>query len=336
MKNANYSKLNQDGMIPVGTPVSSGDVILGKIIHFTEGNRTQQCSSTVYTGHAGVIDQVTRVPVDGGYDIVYVKVRIDMIPTVGDKFNNRHGQKGVCGKVIPERDMPFTANGMRPDIIINPHAIPSRMTVGMLLEMLYGKYAVLRGKRFDGTVFDFDSQDTDPMVERASRLIQELATENGQEGMLPMGCEKMYNGFTGELLADEVFVGPVYLQRLKHIVADKIHFRATGSRTGLTHQPPEGRQKNGGLRIGDMEKDCFIAHGTADCVHELMLDSDSHVCKICQRCGIFANKKRGRDVWYCMNCQSTDIANVKMPYSFKLLTEELKAAGIGLEFSVGE
>jgi DNA-directed RNA polymerase II subunit RPB2 len=181
--------------------------------------------------------------------LVKVKMRSMRIPQLGDKFASRHGQKGTMGMMYSQEDMPFTVEGISPDLIINPHAVPSRMTIGHLIECLYSKVASIKGEEADGTPFQ------DITVEDISRELHKL-------GYQCRGNEVLYNGRTGRKLDSMVFIGPTFYQRLRHMVDDKIHSRSRGPVQILTRQPTEGRSRDGGLRFGEMERDCIISHGT--------------------------------------------------------------------------
>ncbi len=194
------------------------------------------------------MDQVLLTTNDQGLRFVKVRIRSVRTPQIGDKFSSRHGQKGTCGMTYTQEDMPFTAEGISPDIIVNPHAIPSRMTIGHLVECLMGKVAALQGMEGDATPF------TDVTVENISNMLHEL-------GYQRRGNEVCYNGHTGRQMGAMLFLGPTYYQRLKHTVDDKIHSRGRGPTQMLTRQPMEGRSRDGGLRFGEMERDCIISHG---------------------------------------------------------------------------
>lgn len=238
----------------------------------------------------------------------------------------RHGQKGTLGITLPASDMPFTKDGIQPDIIINTHAIPSRMTVGQLIECLVGKVSAIRGHETDGTPFN------KPNIEAYKDILESLGYERN-------GYEYLYNGMTGEKLMAQIFIGPTYYQRLKHMVSDKIHSRATGPRTVLTHQPPEGRSRDGGLRFGEMERDCIISHGLARFLKERLVETaDVYVCYTCAECGLFAQRMLRRDnkeystandTYWCPACKNkTNINKIKIPYAFKLLLQELMSMSI--------
>ncbi|CAG8678606.1 11183_t:CDS:2, partial [Dentiscutata heterogama] len=228
-----------------------------------------------------------------GMKFVKVRVRSTRIPQMGDKFASRHGQKGTIGITYRQEDMPFTSEGITPDLIINPHAIPSRMTIGHLVECLLGKVSTLTGQEGDATPF------TDVTVEAISHSLR-------QNGYHSRGFEVMYNGHTGRKLAAQVFLGPTYYQRLKHMVDDKIHSRARGPVQILTRQPVEGRSRDGGLRFGEMERDCMISHGVAMFLKERLFDaSDAYRIHVCDICGLMAIANLKKNTFECKACKNT-------------------------------
>lgn len=240
--------------------------------------------------------------------------------------NSAHGQKGIIGLTLPQADMPFTKNGITPDLIINPNGIPSRMTVGQLIECLVAKVSALRGHVTDGSPF----QSID--LEKVKDVLESLGYNRN-------GYEYLYNGMTGRKLKSMIFIGPTYYQRLKHMVSDKIHARARGPRTILTRQPPEGRSRDGGLRFGEMERDSIIGHGCAKFLKERMLDTaDPYTTRVCTKCGLFAAREANKnnksyptnnDLYRCKACKNnTHIAKIRIPYAFKLLIQELVAMNI--------
>jgi len=317
MKNLNYEKLDTDGMVLPGTRVTGEDVLIGKIVSTPEGLRD---ASTAMRGtEEGVVDRVVLTTKDG-YRYVRIRIKSLRIPQMGDKFASRHGQKGTIGIVLPEEDMPFTSDGVTPDIIINPHAIPSRMTIGHLVECLLGKVSAMTGEEGDATPFAGQS------VEKIGEVLE---TFNFQK----RGLEVMHSGLSGRKLRSQIYIGPTYYQRLKHMVADKMHARAKGPLQVLTRQPVEGRSREGGLRFGEMERDCMISHGAASFLRERLCDvSDKFEVFVCNACGVFCAGNRERGIFSCQNCGTrTDISAVHMPYAFKLLTQEMMAMGISMQ-----
>jgi DNA-directed RNA polymerase II subunit RPB2 len=244
-------------------------------------------------------------------------------PSVIIGNSSRHGQKGTVGNIVPECDMPFTKDGLRPDVIINPHAIPSRMTIAQLKETLLGKVLLELGMFGDGTSFgDLD--------------IKTIAQELQRVGYESYGNEIMYNGLTGEQLETSIFIGPVFYQRLKHMVNDKQHSRSIGPMVNLTRQPAEGRSRDGGFRVGEMERDVMIAHGASRFCRERLYDaSDKYSVHVCKKCGMMASfndgNKKGADftIHLCRTCgNKTDFARVEIPYAFKLMSQELQTINV--------
>ncbi|MHA2023340.1 MAG: DNA-directed RNA polymerase subunit beta, partial [Candidatus Thorarchaeota archaeon] len=267
-------------------------------------------------GEEGVIDSVMITEAPTGNKLVKVKVRTQKIPEIGDKFASRHGQKGVIGLIVPQHDMPFTSEGISPDLIMNPHAVPSRMTIGHTLEILGCKAASMSGVDYDPTAFE--PTDYDGMKEVLR-----------QHGFKPNGKEVMYNGKTGEKITAEIYIGVTYYQRLKHLVSNKMHARSRGPVQILTRQPTEGRARDGGLRFGEMERDTLIGHGASMLLLERLLkESDMVVELVCEKCGSIAVADQIRKKKYCPVCDSTDVHPVEMSYAFKLLLNELKALNI--------
>jgi len=252
-----------------------------------------------------------------GTKMVKVRIRSVRIPQVGDKFASRHGQKGIVGMLYKQSDLPFTEEGIVPDIIMNPHAIPSRMTIGHLLESLLSKVSALEGLIGDGTPF------SNLKIKTVSDRLEKLEYNK-------YGWEVMYNGFTGGKIKSPIFIGPTYYQRLKHLVDDKIHSRARGPVQILTRQPSEGRSRDGGLRFGEMERDCMISHGSAIFLKDRLMDqSDAFEIFVCDLCGFLAIGNRKQDIFECKNCDNTvSISLIKIPYACKLLFQELMAMAI--------
>jgi DNA-directed RNA polymerase II subunit RPB2 len=249
--------------------------------------------------------------------MVKVRVRSERIPQIGDKFSARHGQKGTIGMTYRQEDMPFTSQGITPDIIINPHAIPSRMTVGQLLECLSGKVGSLKGELRDSTAF------TNKMD------VNDLVKEMHDLGYQKHGNERLFNGHTGKMMHSSIFIGPTYYQRLKHMVEDKIHSRSKGPVQNLTRQPVEGRSRDGGLRFGEMERDCIISHGSANFLKErLFYQSDPYRIHTCDDCGLMAVGDIENKRFYCKGCGNHRVSQVQIPYACKLLFQELMGIGV--------
>jgi len=257
------------------------------------------------------VDKVLLTSNESDTTIVKVQTRQTRRPEVGDKFSSRHGQKGVTGIIVKQEDMPFNNQGIVPDIIMNPHGFPSRMTVGKMMELLSGKAGILSGTFQYGTCFGGSK------VEDMSEILI-------QNGFNYAGRDSLTCGLTGELLPAYVYFGPIYYQRLKHMVQDKMHARATGPRAVLTRQPTEGRSRAGGLRLGEMERDCLIAYGASQLLLErLMLSSDRHEVDVCEQCGMM-----GFHGW-CQTCKSSKgVSRMVIPYAAKLLIQELGSMNI--------
>jgi len=322
MKQGNYSKLNDQGYVAEETEIFNNDIIIGKVSPIQptgNNNKVSKDSSEQFKSNIpGVIDRVhTGIYNSEGYEMYNVRVRMERKPIIGDKFSNRHGQKGTLGIALPQRDMPFTEEGMIPDMIMNTHCIPSRMTVGQLVECIASKEAAINGHFVDGTPF------SDYNVKEIPEILTKL-------GYSSYGTETMYNGLTGKKIEAKIFIGPTYQVRLNHMVQDKVHGRARGPRQALTRQPLEGRSRDGGLKIGEMEKDAIIAHGMGQFLKERMMEtSDITKVYVCDDCGLFASKVIDKDYYNCKSCHNTTrISAVVIPYACKLLFQELMAVNI--------
>ena len=323
LKPGSYEKLNENGFVNENTIVDSSDIIIGKVIPVknstVNGNQVYRDNSTsLRNNESGVVDKVYVNRNAEGHRFCKIRVRTERIPTIGDKFSSRHGQKGTVGIIYRQEDMPFSANGITPDIIINPHAIPSRMTIAQLMECILGKAGTLLGGYGDGTPF------SGLTVEDIADVLQNKC------GYDKHGDEILYNGITGEQLPTKIFMGPTFYQRLKHMVEDKMHSRANGPMVLLTRQPAEGRARDGGLRFGEMERDCMISHGTLQFLKERMLDvSDNYRMFVCNICGLTASVNPDKNIYKCKACDNyINFSEVRLPYSCKLLIQELESMSI--------
>jgi DNA-directed RNA polymerase subunit B len=319
-----YRLLEEDGIISPESEVKGGDVLvgrtspprfLGKLDTFSStANIRKDTSTRVRYGENGVVNKVVVTESEDGAPLIRVDVRETRSPEIGDKFASRHGQKGVVGLVVPEQDIPFTASGIRPDILFSPNGLPKRMTVAHMIEALAGKVGALAGRYINGTSF---------LSEHAADLRQQLF----ELGFRDDGTELLIDGRTGKQVPARIFVGNMYYLRLKHQVADKMQSRARGPIALLTRQPTEGKAKEGGLRLGEMEKECFIAHGASLLMKE-RFDSDKAIIWVCERCGDIAIHDVYKNKAYCLCGEKTKVAPIEMSYAFKLFIDELKSLHI--------
>ena len=320
VKPFNYDKLGEDGFVPKNTYVDTNDVCVGKVMpHNNHGVVTYRDTSTQIKGNdEGYIDQNYQSVNGDGYKFCKIKLRQYRKPVIGDKVASRSAQKGTIGMTYKQHDMPFSKNGITPDIIMNPHAVPSRMTIGQLMECIMGKAACHLGTYGDSTPF------TDCSVESIANILERSGYER-------YGNEVLYNGRTGQQIQTEIFIGPTYYQRLKHMVCDKMHGRgSSGPLVSLTRQPAEGRARNGGLRFGEMERDAIVAHGASVFLKERMIDvSDHFKCFICNKCGLICTANPERNIYKCNNCKNNaEISQVRIPYAMKLLMQELMSMSV--------
>ncbi|MBI3036938.1 DNA-directed RNA polymerase subunit B [Candidatus Woesearchaeota archaeon] len=316
-----YRFLEEDGIIYPEAQVKEGDVVIGKTSpprflssmeqYSLSAETRRESSATMKHGEEGIVDLVIITENNEGNKLVQVKIRDQRVPEVGDKFSSRHGQKGVVGLIVPEADMPFTASGIKPDIIFSPHSIPTRMTMAHLIELIAGKAGALLGRPIDGTVFDAEPEES-------------VRKELLRLGFRDNGLETVFNGETGEAFEVGIFVGDMYYLRLKHMVANKIHSRARGPIQLLTRQPTEGRAKEGGLRLGEMEKDTFVAHGAAMLLKE-RFDADRTIVPVCENCGMVAIYDEFKRRSYCQVCGESSISFIEVSYAFKLILDEFKS-----------
>jgi len=328
-----YRDLEDDGIVYTEATVGPDSVMIGKtspprflgsLEEFNiDANTRRESSIILGEGVHGKVDMTFLTENEEGNRLIQTRLRELRIPEIGDKFASRHGQKGVIGLLIPHVDMPFSSRGTVPDIIFSPHSIPSRMTVSHLLEVVSGKVGALAGKYIDATTFDNPTE-------------EDLRKELLGLGFSEDGKETFYNPLTGERLEAKIYSGSIFYLKLKHMVKNKIHARAAGRIQLLTRQPVEGRAMGGGLRLGEMEKDCLVAHGAALLLKE-RFDSDKTVLHVCENCGTFATYDGYRNKAVCTRCGGdTKVTPVEMSYAFKLLLDEIRSTGIDSKISLKE
>ena len=326
-KNTSYASVADNGIPILNATLQENDVIIGKVVNLRNdaaGYAYRDASTTHKNTEACRIDGVWQDKNSDGYPFVKVRVVSERVPQVGDKFSSRHGQKGTVGMLLNEEDMPFTGSGLRPDLIMNPHAVPSRMTIAQLMENIFGKIGVQKGTLGDGTPY-------------SHLKVEQLKAHMMELGYHPYGNEILYNGQTGEMMQAEIFMGPTFYQRLKHMVIDKKHSRGRGPIVSLTRQPCEGRSRDGGLRVGEMERDCLLSHGAAAFTKERLMDvSDPFPTGICKTCGTLAVMNEEESIYSCGTCgNKTEFINKTIPYAMKLWMQELEAMHITPKMILG-
>ena len=324
-----YSKLSDDGIIESETSIKEGEALIGKVspprfleeqTSFGVGEEKRRDNSvTLKAGEEGTIDSVMMCETTSATRIAKVRIRSNKIPEIGDKFASRHGQKGVVALIVDQNDMPFTKEGIVPDLLLNPHGLPSRMTFGHMLEMLGGKCGALKGKHYDGT----------PFATEGKALVDEYGSILEEHGFEKFGDEVLYDGRTGKRFTARIFTGVVYYNRLMHMVSLKLQVRSRGPVQILTHQPTEGKPRMGGLKFGEMERDALVAHGASLLLKERMLDqSDKAEIWICKHCGDVGYYDYIKNMPVCPNDGSNDLEMVEISYAFKLLFDEIKSLHI--------
>jgi DNA-directed RNA polymerase beta subunit len=341
-----YSFLDKNGVVIENTPINDKVVMIGAIKTTTDSEEIENASVFTKKGQLGYVDKTFITENEKGLRLAKIRVREERIPAIGDKMASRAGQKGTIGLVIPEKDMPFADDGIRPDIIINPHAIPSRMTIGQLVECILGKACLSNGAFGDCTAFVTNG----PNHELYGQLLNEA-------GFHSSGTQVLYNGMTGEAVESNIFIGPTYYMRLKHMVKDKINYRSNdGPNTMLTRQPVQGRANDGGLRIGEMERDAVMSHGMTSFLSESFLKrADEYYMAVCNKTGMIAVYNPDDDIFFSPSIDGPgqfgeingtpirqvsrfgrSFSLVKVPYSFKQLIQELQVINVQMRLITDE
>tara|TARA_Y100000816_G_C26098466_1_gene581719 strand:+ start:19 stop:2106 length:2088 start_codon:yes stop_codon:yes gene_type:complete len=343
----NYKYLDSSGLIKENILVDDKTVIIGGLSYNKETPELlKDISICPKKGQKGYVDKSFITIAEKGFRVSKVKIREERIPALGDKMASRAGQKGTLGLIIPEEDMPYTENGLKPDLIINPHAIPSRMTIGQLIEVLLGKACIEQGLYGDCTAFENTNTETESKIDIYGKLLQEFNYES-------TGYELMYDGISGEQLESKIFIGPTYYMRLKHMVKDKINYRSDGPRNTLTRQTVQGRANDGGLRIGEMERDGIMAHGMSLFLKDsFMIRGDKYFLAVCNNSGGIAIYNSRENQFYSplidgkvdfdepinekskisvVSKYGLDFSIIKIPYCMKLLIHELQTMNISIK-----
>lgn len=325
-KQFNYNKLNKDGFVDKNTIVKAGDIIVGKVMPKKIKGKIHNIDTSIAIkqNEEGTVDINYNEINNEGYAFCKIRIRNHHKPEVGDKLASSIAQKASVGMIYNAEDMPYTKDGIVPDLIMNPHAIPSRMTIAQLMECVLGKVACIEGNTQDCTPYN-------------NLSVEEICNKLESYGMERHSNEVMYDGYTGRQIKTTIFIGPTYYQRLKHIVADKIHSRSSnGPVVFLTRQPSEGRSRAGGLRVGEMERDAILSHGASLFLKEKMLDcSDNSKQYICKTCGMTMVSNSGKNLYSCNYCKNDiDPSQIRIPYAFKLIIQELQAMSIALRISI--
>ncbi len=323
-----YNYLEDDGVVYPEADLIEGEVVIGKVSPPKFLSEAREISIQTRKENSSAMRQEEKGTVDGvfvtldkeGNKLVQVRTRDLRIPELGDKFSTPHGQKGVVGFIAPEMDIPFTSRGVRPDVMFNPHGIPSRMTVGYLMELLAAKVAALSGQIVDASAFSGEGRAS--LEEQLKKL-----------GFRESGKEIMYHGITGKRMPIKIYIGNMYYLKLRYMVANLLHARASGKIALLTRQPIEGRARGGALRLGEMEQQALVAHGASLLLKE-RYDSDKVVVHVCTKCGSLVVDDQIHDKRICSLCHSNQVEPVEVSYAFKLLIEELQGLHLLTKFGL--